>query len=167
MRARGRATDAATANTCLTICEQLVAPTDVDEADPVIPGYVVGWTIAETENGEMAKEFIADTLAAHGIAPGQLALYAGRGTSMTSKPAARLHPHRRSSISLHTPASVPTALQPRSMLNAPAPSMSPTPRTPHHSGTADAPHRNCPPQPGSTNARSTHQIRGRILSHRP
>lgn len=52
--------------------------------------YVVGWTIADAENGELAKAFIDDTLAAHGITPGQLALHADRGTSMTSKPVAQL-----------------------------------------------------------------------------
>lgn len=52
--------------------------------------YVVGWTIAEVENGELAKAFIDDTLAGHGIKPGQLALHADRGTSMTSKPVAQL-----------------------------------------------------------------------------
>jgi hypothetical protein len=29
--------------------------------------YVAGWTVATTETGELAKEFIADTLARHGI----------------------------------------------------------------------------------------------------
>jgi putative transposase len=52
--------------------------------------YVVGWTIANTETGELAKEFIADTLTQHGIEPDQLALHADRGTSMTSKPVAQL-----------------------------------------------------------------------------
>ena len=52
--------------------------------------YVVGWNIATTETGELAKEFIADTLSRHGIEPDQLALHADRGTSMTSKPVAQL-----------------------------------------------------------------------------
>ncbi len=52
--------------------------------------YVVGWTIAATETGELAKAFIADTLARHGITRGQLALHADRGTSMTSKPVSQL-----------------------------------------------------------------------------
>ncbi len=52
--------------------------------------YVVGWTLAASETGELAKQFIDDTLARHGIEPGQLALHADRGTSMTSKPVARL-----------------------------------------------------------------------------
>ncbi|WP_219068365.1 DDE-type integrase/transposase/recombinase, partial [Candidatus Mycobacterium methanotrophicum] len=52
--------------------------------------YVVGWTLAASETGELAKQFIDDTLAHHGIEPGQLALHADRGTSMTSKPVAQL-----------------------------------------------------------------------------
>ena len=52
--------------------------------------YVPGWTIAATETGELAKEFIADTLARHDITAGQLALHADRGTSMTSKTVAQL-----------------------------------------------------------------------------
>lgn len=49
-----------------------------------------GWTLACAETGELAEQFIADTLARHGIEPGQLALHADRGTSMTSKPVAQL-----------------------------------------------------------------------------
>jgi putative transposase len=52
--------------------------------------YVVGWTIAATETGELAKALIADTLTRHGIEAGRLALHADRGTSMTSKPVAQL-----------------------------------------------------------------------------
>ncbi len=52
--------------------------------------YVVGWTIAATETGALAEALIADTLTTHGIEPGQLALHADRGTSMTSKPVAQL-----------------------------------------------------------------------------
>jgi putative transposase len=52
--------------------------------------YVVGWTVAATETGELAKQFIDDTLVHHSIEPGQLALHADRGTSMTSKPVAQL-----------------------------------------------------------------------------
>jgi putative transposase len=52
--------------------------------------YVVGWTVAATETGELAKQFIDDTLVRHSIEPGQLALHADRGTSMTSKPVAQL-----------------------------------------------------------------------------
>lgn len=52
--------------------------------------YVVGWTVAQAETGELAEAFIAETLATHGIEAGQLALHADRGTSMTSKPVAQL-----------------------------------------------------------------------------
>ena len=52
--------------------------------------YVVGWTVAEAETGELAEAFIADALATHGIDRHQLTLHADRGTSMTSKPVAQL-----------------------------------------------------------------------------
>jgi putative transposase len=52
--------------------------------------YVVGWMVALTETAELAKAFIAETVAAHGIAPGTLSIHADRGTSMTSKPVAAL-----------------------------------------------------------------------------
>ena len=52
--------------------------------------YIVGWTIAAHETGELAKEFIAETYKRHKIRAGQLALHADRGTSMTSKPVAQL-----------------------------------------------------------------------------
>ena len=52
--------------------------------------YIVGWVIHETETGELAEEFIADTLKQQGIRPNQLTLHADRGTSMTSKTVAQL-----------------------------------------------------------------------------
>jgi len=52
--------------------------------------YVVGWTVAAAETGELAEAFIADTLARQGITRDQLTLHADRGTSMTSKPVAQL-----------------------------------------------------------------------------
>lgn len=52
--------------------------------------YVVGWTVAEAETGELAEAFIAECLARQGIAREQLTLHADRGTSMTSKPVAQL-----------------------------------------------------------------------------
>ena len=52
--------------------------------------YVVGWMVSESETGELAEAFIADTLATHGIEADQLTLHADRGTSMTSKPVAQL-----------------------------------------------------------------------------
>ena len=52
--------------------------------------YVIGWTVAAAETGELAKAFIDEAIAAHGIGSGQLTLHADRGTSMTSKPVAQL-----------------------------------------------------------------------------
>ena len=52
--------------------------------------YVIAWTIAEAETGELAKEFIDAAIASQGIARDQLTLHADRGTSMTSKPVAQL-----------------------------------------------------------------------------
>jgi len=52
--------------------------------------YVVGWTVAEAETGELAETFISECLARQGIGRDQLTLHADRGTSMTSKPVAQL-----------------------------------------------------------------------------
>lgn len=52
--------------------------------------YVIGWTIATSETGELAKDFIDAALTEQQITPGQLALHADRGTSMTSKPVSQL-----------------------------------------------------------------------------
>lgn len=52
--------------------------------------YVVGWTVAANESGELAAELIGDAIATQGIARDQLSLHADRGTSMTSKPVAQL-----------------------------------------------------------------------------
>lgn len=52
--------------------------------------YVIAWTVAAAETGELAKEFIDAAIATHAIPPGQLTLHADRGTSMTSKPVAQL-----------------------------------------------------------------------------
>ena len=52
--------------------------------------YVIDWTIATTETGELAKDFIDSALTAQQITPGRLALHADRGTSMTSKPVSQL-----------------------------------------------------------------------------
>jgi hypothetical protein len=48
--------------------------------------YVVGWTVASTKTGELAKEFIADTLAHHGIQPDQLVLHADSETVLAGVP---------------------------------------------------------------------------------
>jgi putative transposase len=52
--------------------------------------YVVGWMVAPTETAELAKAFIAATIAAHGVTTEVLTIHADRGTSMTSKPVAVL-----------------------------------------------------------------------------
>jgi putative transposase len=52
--------------------------------------YVTGWMIAPTENGALAKAFIAAAIKAHGVGAHQLTIHADRGTSMTSKPVAVL-----------------------------------------------------------------------------
>ena len=52
--------------------------------------YVVGWTVAAAETGELAKDFIEAVYREQGITPGALTLHADRGTSMTSKPVSQL-----------------------------------------------------------------------------
>jgi putative transposase len=52
--------------------------------------YVVAWTVAAAETGELAKEFIDAAISGQGVGPDQLTLHADRGTSMTSKPVAQL-----------------------------------------------------------------------------
>ncbi len=52
--------------------------------------YVVGWTIAPGETGELAADFIAAACARQHIARDTLTLHADRGTSMTSKPVSQL-----------------------------------------------------------------------------
>ena len=52
--------------------------------------YVIAWTVAAAETGDLAKEFIDDAIAGQGIGRHQLTLHADRGTSMTSKPVAQL-----------------------------------------------------------------------------
>ena len=46
--------------------------------------YIVGWTVAPAETGELAKEFIDTAITGQGIDPGQLTLHADRGTSMVT-----------------------------------------------------------------------------------
>jgi putative transposase len=72
--------------------------------------YVVGWTVQTTETGELAKEFINDTLKQHNVKPSTLSLHADRGTSMTSKPVSQLltdlgihQSHSRPSVSNDNP----------------------------------------------------------------
>ncbi len=52
--------------------------------------YVVAWTVAPAETGELAAEFIEAAYREQHITEGQLALHADRGTSMTSKSVAQL-----------------------------------------------------------------------------
>ena len=52
--------------------------------------YVVGWTVAAAETGELAKDFIEAVYLEQNITPGRLTLHADRGTSMTSKPVSQL-----------------------------------------------------------------------------
>ena len=52
--------------------------------------YVVAWTVANTETGELASKFIEDALDRQQIGRDQLTLHADRGSSMTSKPVAQL-----------------------------------------------------------------------------
>jgi len=52
--------------------------------------YVVGWTVATTETGELAKDLIETVYLEQGITNGALTLHADRGTSMTSKPVSQL-----------------------------------------------------------------------------
>jgi putative transposase len=49
--------------------------------------YVVGWTVAAAESGELAAALIADAISLHGEPK---AIHADRGTSMTSKPVTQL-----------------------------------------------------------------------------
>jgi putative transposase len=52
--------------------------------------YVVAWCVAPSEDGELAKELIADAVARHQVPPGQLTIHADRGSSMTSNPVTEL-----------------------------------------------------------------------------
>jgi putative transposase len=52
--------------------------------------YVVSWMVAPSENAELARDFIADAIAAQGVERDQLTIHADRGSSMTSKPVAQL-----------------------------------------------------------------------------
>ena len=52
--------------------------------------YAVGWMVASRESAVLAEKLIAGTCAKQGIARGQLAIHADRGSSMTSKPVALL-----------------------------------------------------------------------------
>jgi hypothetical protein len=52
--------------------------------------YVTGWMVATCESAALAEKLISGTCAKQQISPGQLAVHADRGSSMTSKPVAFL-----------------------------------------------------------------------------
>lgn len=52
--------------------------------------YAIGWLVAPRESARLAEELIADAVFTQRIAPGQLALHADRGSSMTSKTVSQL-----------------------------------------------------------------------------
>lgn len=52
--------------------------------------YVVSWRLEHSESSQLAKELIAEAYNKQGVQPGQLAIHADRGTSMTSKTLAQL-----------------------------------------------------------------------------
>lgn len=52
--------------------------------------YIVGWTVAAAEDGDIAAALIDGACRRQGIGWGQLTLHADRGTSMTSKTVAQL-----------------------------------------------------------------------------
>jgi putative transposase len=51
---------------------------------------VVGWLLAERENGAHAERLFADSVARHGVAPGVLTVHADRGSPMKSNELASL-----------------------------------------------------------------------------
>ena len=72
--------------------------------------YIVGWTVAAAETGELAEAFIADAIDRQQVDRDQLTLHADRGSSMTSKPVAQLlvdlgvtRSHSRPSVSNDNP----------------------------------------------------------------
>jgi putative transposase len=52
--------------------------------------YVVGWLIAKTQSATLAEQLIAQSVAKHTIAPGQLTLHADNGAPMKAKTVAQL-----------------------------------------------------------------------------
>jgi putative transposase len=52
--------------------------------------YATGWMVATRESAALAEKLIGATCAKQHISPGQLAIHADRGSSMTSKPVAFL-----------------------------------------------------------------------------
>ena len=52
--------------------------------------YVVGWMVAEREDGELAKALIDETCQRQGIQPGELTFHADNGPAMVAQPVAFL-----------------------------------------------------------------------------
>lgn len=52
--------------------------------------YTPGWMIAHTENGDLAKRFLRESISKHGIAEDTLTLHADRGSQMKCKSVAEL-----------------------------------------------------------------------------
>ena len=52
--------------------------------------YVVGWMLANTENGELAKDFIDQCYRAQHIKPGSLTMHSDRGSAQTSEKVRKL-----------------------------------------------------------------------------
>jgi len=52
----------------------------------VFSRYVVGWTLADAETGDLAKHLIAETCRKHEIEPGSLTIHADNGSPMKAKP---------------------------------------------------------------------------------
>jgi putative transposase len=52
--------------------------------------YTSGWMIARTEDGELARRFLRESITKHGIDPDTLTLHADRGSPMKSKTVAEM-----------------------------------------------------------------------------
>lgn len=50
----------------------------------------VGWMLAESESAELAEHLFAETVARHGVEPGELTVHADRGSAMRSEGLAQL-----------------------------------------------------------------------------
>jgi putative transposase len=52
--------------------------------------YCPGWMVVDQEDGQLAKAWITEVVVSQHIEPGTLTIHADRGSTMTSKPVARL-----------------------------------------------------------------------------
>lgn len=57
----------------------------------VFSRYVVGWLLADSESGELAKRLIGESCDRQGIEPGQLTVHSDRGGPMRSKVLAQMY----------------------------------------------------------------------------